>query len=86
MYYKVKIEKKGKESFREWDNVEAHKQRRKFTVNHLRRDGVFILNLIEKNAGEFAAAKIASHMWKLFLKREGIMASQLEHDDHESSV
>ena len=35
----------------------------KFAVNHLRRDGMFIVRLIGANLGDVVAGEILSHLW-----------------------
>ncbi len=56
---------KGKEKLRKDDKRKLFK---KFIDSHLQRDGVFLLTLININAGELTSAHITARLWTIYLK------------------
>lgn len=54
---------------------------KKFAVTYLRRDGLFILRLISKNAGDLVAAEMLVSLWEGFMPSASIRARREDTPD-----
>ncbi len=53
----------------------------KFTSEYLKQDGVFILRLIMKNAGEVIAAEVLSGLWEIYIREHRLLMENYRAND-----
>jgi hypothetical protein len=45
---------------------------RNFTSNYLRQDGIFVLRMLVKNAGDQVAQEVLGELWKNYIREQGL--------------
>ena len=56
-------------SFYDYENYHMNKLVRKFTENHLRQDGIYLLQLIAENTSSIFVTDVIEYLWEIYLKR-----------------